>query len=66
MDVVFTGGMSPRRTSTEAPVASDELFAPVGNEVELCYQTFGDPEGEPLMLVMGLAPFRPAPAAQPT
>ena len=26
----------------------------VGNEVELCYQTFGDPDGEPLLLVMGL------------
>jgi pimeloyl-ACP methyl ester carboxylesterase len=33
---------------------SDELLAPVGNEVELCYQTFGDPGGEPLLLVMGL------------
>ncbi|SEB52309.1 Pimeloyl-ACP methyl ester carboxylesterase [Nocardioides exalbidus] len=33
---------------------SEELFAPVGNEVELCYQTFGDPDGEPLLLVMGL------------
>ncbi len=43
-----------RRASTEAPVVSDELFAPVGNEVELCYQTFGDPEAEPILLVMGL------------
>ena len=33
---------------------SDELFAPVGNDVELCYQTFGDPDAEPLLLVMGL------------
>lgn len=55
MAVVFTGGMSPRhRATTEAPVVSEELLAPVGNEVELCYQTFGDPEGEPLLLVMGL------------
>ncbi|PKH37337.1 alpha/beta fold hydrolase [Nocardioides alpinus] len=47
--------MSPtRRAPTEAPVVSDELLAPVGNEVELCYQTFGDPDGEPLLLVMGL------------
>lgn len=53
--VVFTGGMpTSRRASTEAPVVSGELLAPVGNEVELCYQTFGDPEGEPLLLVMGL------------
>jgi pimeloyl-ACP methyl ester carboxylesterase len=34
--------------------ASEELFAPVGREVELCYQTFGTPEDEPLLLVMGL------------
>ncbi|HET8559347.1 MAG TPA: alpha/beta fold hydrolase [Marmoricola sp.] len=41
--------------SGEDPVeVSDELFAPVGKGVELCYQTFGDPEGEPLLLVMGL------------
>ena len=32
----------------------DEQFARVG-EVELCYETFGDPSGEPLLLVMGLA-----------
>jgi pimeloyl-ACP methyl ester carboxylesterase len=34
--------------------ASEELFAPVGREVELCYQTFGTPDGEPLLLIMGL------------
>ena len=33
---------------------SEELFAPVSPGVELCYQTFGDPDGEPLLLVMGL------------
>lgn len=33
---------------------SEELFAPVGRGVELCYQTFGDPDGDPLLLVMGL------------
>lgn len=33
---------------------SEELFAPVGNDVELCYQTFGDPDDDPLLLVMGL------------
>jgi pimeloyl-ACP methyl ester carboxylesterase len=33
---------------------SEELFAPVGGEIELCYQTFGDPDGDPLLLVMGL------------
>ena len=45
----------PRRSSSQAPVVSDELLAPVGNEVELCYQTFGDPDDEPLLLVMGLS-----------
>jgi pimeloyl-ACP methyl ester carboxylesterase len=34
---------------------SEELFAPVGDGIELCYQTFGDPDGEPLLLVMGLS-----------
>ncbi|KQY56358.1 MULTISPECIES: alpha/beta fold hydrolase [unclassified Nocardioides] len=33
---------------------SEELFAPVGGGVELCYQTFGDPSADPLLLVMGL------------
>jgi pimeloyl-ACP methyl ester carboxylesterase len=35
-------------------VVSEELFAPVAPGIELCYQTFGDPGGEPLLLVMGL------------
>jgi len=33
---------------------SDEKFAP-SNGIELAYQEIGDPEGEPLLLVMGLA-----------
>ncbi|HNA98745.1 MAG TPA: alpha/beta hydrolase [Marmoricola sp.] len=33
--------------------ASAEQFARVG-DLEICYQTFGDPSGEPLILVMGL------------
>lgn len=37
-----------------AVTVSEELFAPVGRGVELCYQTFGDPDGDPLLLVMGL------------
>lgn len=36
------------------PQVSSELFAPVSPTVELCYQTFGDPTDEPLLLVMGL------------
>lgn len=35
-------------------VVSDELFAPVGHGMELCYQTFGEPDADPLLLVMGL------------
>lgn len=38
---------------SEVPV-SEELFAPVSPGVELCYQTFGDPAADPLLLVMGL------------
>jgi pimeloyl-ACP methyl ester carboxylesterase len=33
---------------------SAELFAPGAPGVQLCYQTFGDPGAEPLLLVMGL------------
>ena len=32
----------------------EERFAPA-NGIELCYQEMGDPDGEPLLLVMGLA-----------
>jgi pimeloyl-ACP methyl ester carboxylesterase len=32
----------------------EELMAPA-NGIELCYQEMGDPDGEPLLLVMGLA-----------
>lgn len=35
-------------------VVSGELFAPISPGMELCYQTFGDPDDEPLLLVMGL------------
>lgn len=41
------------REPREVPV-SGELYAPVSPEIELCYQTFGDPDGDPLLLVMGL------------
>jgi pimeloyl-ACP methyl ester carboxylesterase len=35
-------------------VVSGKLSAPVSAQVELCYQTFGHPDSEPLLLVMGL------------
>lgn len=34
---------------------SEERFAAVGRGVELCYQTYGDPADETVLLVMGLA-----------
>ncbi|WP_182526001.1 alpha/beta fold hydrolase [Nocardioides dongkuii] len=49
--------MTSTRSAHESatPVAqSGELFAPVSSGVELCYQTFGDPDADPLLLVMGL------------
>lgn len=42
-------------TGTGKIAVSEERFAPVGPGQELCYQTFGDPSGEPLLLVMGLS-----------
>ena len=46
---------SARGRAKHAPVTvSEELFAPVSAGIELCYQTFGDPDDEPLVLVMGL------------
>lgn len=50
-------GPAPRRRRRPADpeiAVSPELFAPIAPGVELCYQTFGDPDGEPLLLVMGL------------
>lgn len=45
----------PSPTPGPAPVAvSAELVAPVSAGVELCYQTFGDADAEPLLLIMGL------------
>lgn len=40
---------------TDSITVSEELFAPVGPEQEICYQTFGDPKDQPLLLVMGLS-----------
>ena len=46
-------GPTPSAAPSEMTI-SDELLAPVTSDVELCYQTFGDPDAEPLLLVMGL------------
>ena len=46
---------APQDPPVEVSVeVSAELFAPVGRGVELCYQTFGDPGDDPLLLVMGV------------
>ncbi|MCW2755653.1 MAG: catD 3 [Marmoricola sp.] len=45
---------SPDASGEPEVVVSGELYAPVSPGVELCYQTFGDPAAEPLLLVMGL------------
>ena len=47
----MSGAASARPTD---PDPSEELFATVTPGVDLCYQTFGDPGAEPLLLVMGL------------
>ncbi len=47
----FAGGLLGYARSMRI---SEELFAPVSPGIELCYQTFGDPDDEPLLLVMGL------------
>jgi pimeloyl-ACP methyl ester carboxylesterase len=62
-----TGDSSASETPTDVAMSA-ELFAPVSSgtlrdgrsasssgTVELCYQTFGDPDDEPMLLVMGLA-----------
>jgi pimeloyl-ACP methyl ester carboxylesterase len=48
--------MPSRKKEPEPPEVkvSDELLAPVSPGVEICYQTFGSPEDDPLLLVMGL------------
>ena len=45
---------SASEAGTRGVAVSDELFAPVGDDIELCYQTIGNPDDEPLLLIMGL------------
>jgi pimeloyl-ACP methyl ester carboxylesterase len=47
--------VSESTSDTGRIAVSEELFAPVGPDQEICFQTFGDPSGEPLLLVMGLS-----------
>jgi pimeloyl-ACP methyl ester carboxylesterase len=56
--VRLTLRMPPSSSHRAAPdpevSVSGELFAPVNKGIDLCYQTFGDPDDDPLLLVMGL------------
>ncbi len=45
----------PQRDGQASVATSPELFAPVSVGVELCYRTYGDPSGDPMLLLMGLA-----------
>lgn len=40
--------------SSSAVTPSEEQVAPLADGLEICFQTFGDPTGDPLLLVMGL------------
>ncbi len=46
--------MAPRTRRTPDVTVSQELSAPVSPGIELCYQTFGNQDDDPLLLVMGL------------
>jgi pimeloyl-ACP methyl ester carboxylesterase len=45
----------PDRKDSSLAESSGELFAPVSPGIELCYQTWGDPSGEPMLMLMGLS-----------
>lgn len=46
--------MTFQAASRPSVTESAETSAPLANGIELCYQTFGDPADDPLLLVMGL------------
>src|SRR5215212_10713097 len=46
--------MAHRARPTPTVPVSEELIAPISKDIDLCYQTFGSPQDEPLLLVMGL------------
>ena len=52
--MLHTDGMPSSDTANPDISESEELFAPLSGTLELCYQTFGDPGDEAVLLVMGL------------
>jgi pimeloyl-ACP methyl ester carboxylesterase len=42
------------RSASVPPGASPERFATVAPGIDICFQTFGDPDADPMLLVMGL------------
>jgi pimeloyl-ACP methyl ester carboxylesterase len=48
-------GFKERMMSTETSAWTDERLVAVGPGIELCVRTAGDPAGEPLLLIHGLA-----------
>jgi pimeloyl-ACP methyl ester carboxylesterase len=47
--------VTPAQPSPADVEVSDELRAPVSTGLELCYQTYGHPDADPLLLIMGLS-----------
>ena len=54
MDVMVAQPNDRQHDPSAEVAVSPEMFAPGGPGVELCYQTFGSPDADPLLLVMGL------------
>lgn len=52
-----TNSTEPAAENDEAPASvavTEELFAHLPSGIDLCYQVFGDPADEPILLIMGL------------
>src|SRR5689334_13526007 len=50
----MTTSHEPAASDLAAVAVSEERFATTPDGLRICYQTFGDPSGAPLLLVMGL------------
>ena len=45
---------APEPAAATSPAPSEERFVAVSDEIDICYQTFGDPDDDAILLVMGL------------